>query len=176
MYRYINNNPLSWLFRLIAYFRRVYYKLFHSKSLGRTKIIVVGNITVGGTGKTPFVAYLAKLILENDLKIGIISRGYRRVNEGNLIEVLINSDVNEVGDEALMLKQQVTCPIAVAADRVEAARYINDKYELDVLFLMTVCSIISCLVIMKLLSLMVSESLVMVTVCQRVHCVNLYHV
>ncbi len=125
--------PLSWLFRLIASFRRVYYKLFHSKSLGRTKIIVVGNITVGGTGKTPFVAYLAKLILGNDLKVGIISRGYGRINEDDLIEVLINSDANEVGDEALMLKQQVSCPVAVAADRVEAARYINNKYELDVI-------------------------------------------
>ena len=94
---------------------------------------MVGNITVGGTGKTPFVAYLARLIQENDLKVGVISRGYGRANEDDLIEVLSDSDANEVGDEALMLKQQVSCPIAVAADRIEAARYLNNKYELDVI-------------------------------------------
>ena len=125
--------PLSWLFRLITFFRRIYYKIFYSKSFGRTKIIIVGNITVGGTGKTPFVAYLSRLIQENGLKVGVISRGYGRVNENDLKEVQIDSDANEVGDEALMLKQQVSCPIAVAADRTEAARYLNKKYDLDVI-------------------------------------------
>ncbi len=126
--------PLSWLFRFLVLIRGSYFKLFNNRAgLGHVKIIVVGNITVGGAGKTPFVAHLAKLIKERGLNVGIISRGYGRANENDLIEVHKDSDAYEVGDEALMLKQQVLCPVVVASDRNLAARYINEKYSLDVI-------------------------------------------
>ncbi len=98
-----------------------------------TCVIVIGNITVGGAGKTPFVSYLAQRCMQKGLSVGVIARGYGRENESELIEVLIEHDTKQVGDEALMLKQQLDCPIAVAANRIDAARYLNEKYHLDVI-------------------------------------------
>ncbi len=126
--------PLSWLFQLVSFFRRSFYKIFRSKAdLIDSCIIVVGNITVGGVGKTPFVAHLARCCKDKGLRVGVVARGYGRTDESSLIEVLNDSDAVEVGDEALMLKQQISCPIAVAADRTKAAMYLNDKYDLDVI-------------------------------------------
>lgn len=96
-------------------------------------IIVVGNLTVGGAGKTPFVSYLAKRCKKNELTVGVIARGYGRKDESKLIEVTHDSKVINVGDEALMLKKQLGCPVAVAANRFEAAKYLNKKYQLDVI-------------------------------------------
>ncbi len=126
--------PLSWLFRLVSFFRRIFYQaLSPNTGFENTCVIVVGNITVGGTGKTPFVSYSVQCCKEKDLKVGIVARGYGRTDESVLIEVLDDSDVVEVGDEALMLKQQASCPIVVAADRNKAAEYLNDKYDLDMI-------------------------------------------
>ncbi|MEM7400878.1 MAG: tetraacyldisaccharide 4'-kinase [Pseudomonadota bacterium] len=125
--------PLSWLFRLVVFIRRVIYKLKSSNTgLEDVFIIIVGNITVGGAGKTPFVAYLAQQFKQNGNQVGIISRGYKRKSNG-LIEVMSNSSANEVGDEAVLLKQIVDCPVAVATDRREAACYLHANYQLDVI-------------------------------------------
>lgn len=94
---------------------------------------MVGNLTVGGAGKTPFVSYLAQRCIQKGLTVGVIARGYGREDESQLIEVMQNSSATQVGDEALMLKHQLSCPIAVAAKRVEAAKYLYDKYQLDVI-------------------------------------------
>jgi len=124
--------PLSWLFRLASYLRRTYYKyITANSSSARARVIIVGNISVGGAGKTPFVAYLAKQCSDKNIGVAIVSRGYGRENENTLVEVHNDSDVTMVGDEALMLKQQCSCPVVVAADRNEAVRYLNEKYDLD---------------------------------------------
>jgi tetraacyldisaccharide 4'-kinase len=126
--------PLSWLFRLVSCVRLIFLKSLNlDVGLSDVQIIVVGNITVGGAGKTPFVSWLAQRCKDKNLKVGIISRGYGRKNEAEFIEVSINSDVDEVGDEALMLKLQALCPVAISADRSEAARYLIGAYDLDVI-------------------------------------------
>ncbi len=126
--------PLSWLFQLASFLRRSFYKVFHTNAgIENVCIIIVGNITVGGAGKTPFVVYLAQCCIQQGLKTGVVARGYGRADESSLVEVLNDSDAVEVGDEALMLKQQISCPITVAADRRKAAMYLNDKYDLDVI-------------------------------------------
>lgn len=71
--------------------------------------------------------------MQKGLSVGVVSRGYGRENESELIEVLGEHDTKQVGDEALMLKHQLDCPIAVAANRIDAARYLNEKYQLDVI-------------------------------------------
>ncbi len=125
--------PLSWLFRLVAFLRRGFYSLKSSRrGLEETFIIIVGNITLGGAGKTPFVAYLAQQFKNKGNQVGIISRGYKRESSG-LTEVMNDSSVQKVGDEALLLKQIVDCPVAVAEDRREAACYLHTKYKLDVI-------------------------------------------
>ena len=125
--------PLSWLFRLVASCRKIIGKKNSlNAELKDLYIIVVGNLTVGGAGKTPLVSYLALRCKFENLKVGIIMRGYKRY-DSNLMEVLVDSAVETVGDEALMLKQQTGCPVAIAADRCEAAKYLNKKYNLDVI-------------------------------------------
>lgn len=126
--------PLSWLFRFVSFCRRIIYQAIVSKrGLENTCVIVIGNITVGGAGKTPFVSYLAQRCMQKGLSVGVIARGYGRENESELIEVLIENNAKQVGDEALMLKHQLDCPIAVAANRIDAARFLNGKYHLDVI-------------------------------------------
>lgn len=126
--------PLSWLFRCVSYCRRIIFQSFASKkNLERACIIIVGNLTVGGAGKTPLVSCLAERCMQKELSVGVIARGYGRKDESKLIEVMHDSNVKEVGDEALMLKVQLDCPIAVAANRVEAAKYLYDKYQPDVI-------------------------------------------
>ncbi len=125
--------PLSWLFRAISTGRRVYYKIINSnRKTPTTFIIVVGNITVGGTGKTPFVIWLAKRCKEQGLRVGIVTRGYKRTNEQKIVEVQPNSTPAEVGDEAVLLALKTACPVVAAANRRRAVELLTSKYKIDV--------------------------------------------
>jgi tetraacyldisaccharide 4'-kinase len=84
-------------------------------------IIVVGNITVGGSGKTPLVIRLCRLLRQAGLKPGVISRGYGRKERG-LRLVSPASDPGVVGDEPLLISQRAGVPVIVSRDRCEAAR------------------------------------------------------
>ena len=83
-------------------------------------VVVVGNVTVGGTGKTPLVAWLAEKLSERNLRVGILSRGY---GGSERLPRLItpSSDWRQVGDEPLLLRQRTGCPTVVSADRVAGA-------------------------------------------------------
>ena len=83
-------------------------------------VIVVGNLTVGGTGKTPLVIWLASELGRRGLEVGIVSRGYGRHEVGpRLVEE--RATWRAVGDEPLILHRRTGCPTAVAADRAVAA-------------------------------------------------------
>ncbi len=95
--------------------------------------MVVGNIVVGGTGKTPFVIWLARKCKEKGLRIGIVLRGYKRENENEVIEVKpLLSTAKEVGDEAILLALKTACPVVVSADRNAAIEILVKKYQVDV--------------------------------------------
>ena len=94
-------------------------------------IIVVGNITVGGSGKTPLVIRLCQLLREAGLKPGVISRGYGRRTPG-LRLVSPASDPDLVGDEPLLIAQRAGVPVIVSADRCEAARRLLQQ-EINVI-------------------------------------------
>ena len=104
-------------------------------------VISVGNITVGGTGKTPLVQYLADHLAKSGRKVCILSRGYRRDNARSRVVVSdgerILSDVTRSGDEAMMLAQSLLGKSAVvcAADRVSAAQWAIESLKSDVLLL-----------------------------------------
>ncbi|MBT8064170.1 MAG: tetraacyldisaccharide 4'-kinase [Gammaproteobacteria bacterium] len=89
-------------------------------------IVVVGNITVGGSGKTPLVIRLSRLLSEAGLKTGVISRGYGRKEKG-LRLVSPASDPDVVGDEPLLIAQQAGVPVIVSRRRCEAARKLREK-------------------------------------------------
>ena len=84
-------------------------------------IIVVGNITVGGSGKTPLVIRLCQLLRQAGLNPGVISRGYGRKSSG-LRMASPDSDPDQVGDEPLLIAQRAGVPVMVSADRCAAAR------------------------------------------------------
>ena len=124
--------PLSWLFQLLSTIRRWCYQngVFTSYSLS-IPVIVVGNITVGGTGKTPLVILLAELLKKEGYTPGVISRGYGGVLSG---EVYAESDPLKYGDEPVLISKRTGCPVWVNANRVEAGlALIRAHPECDVI-------------------------------------------
>jgi tetraacyldisaccharide 4'-kinase len=114
--------PLGWLYWLVWSIRRLAYAagLLRAHGAGRP-VIVVGNLTVGGTGKTPLVAWLADRLSASGLKVGIVSRGYG--GSGRTPQAVhTESDWRSVGDEPWLLHQLTGCDTVVARDRVAGAR------------------------------------------------------
>ncbi len=98
--------------------------------LEKVPIVIVGNLTVGGSGKTPLVIRLCKLFRAAGCKPGVISRGYgRKDNSPRLVSPA--ADPGLVGDEPLLIARQAGVPVIVAADRCEAARKLV-KHGVDV--------------------------------------------
>ncbi len=94
-------------------------------------VIVVGNVVVGGTGKTPFIFWLVKGLQQKGFKVGILSRGYGAGNKQWPLLVTSESHASECGDEPLMLARQTGCPVAVSPQRVEALDLLNSQFDCD---------------------------------------------
>ncbi|MDX1404306.1 MAG: tetraacyldisaccharide 4'-kinase [Woeseiaceae bacterium] len=114
--------PLGWIYSAIIALRRALYaaRLLPVKKLP-VPVIVVGNLTVGGTGKTPLVLWLARQLAERSLKPGIVSRGYGGRVGDTPLAVMADSDPADVGDEAVLMARHHTGPVVVHPDRVKAA-------------------------------------------------------
>lgn len=95
-------------------------------------VIVVGNLTAGGAGKTPLVIRLCQLAVDNGFKPGIATTGYGRESKETLL-VRAGDDAATCGDEPVMLAQRTGVPVVVAADRLDAVRMLA-KRELDLVF------------------------------------------
>lgn len=114
--------PLSWLYGLVTRCRRWAYAsgCLAVQRAGKP-VVVVGNLTVGGAGKTPLVAWLAERLSDSGLKVGIVSRGYGRTHSAPQV-VHVESSWRDVGDEPLLLRRLTGCDTVVAGDRVAGAR------------------------------------------------------
>ena len=100
------------------------------------KVISVGNISLGGTGKTPAIIFFANHLIKNGKKIGIVSRGYGRKNKDTkiLINADNNSSVEDYGDEPIFLSNALrNVPIAVGKNKLNAALQLIEKNKVDVL-------------------------------------------
>ena len=96
-------------------------------------VIVVGNITVGGTGKTPLVIWLVEALREYGFNMGVISRGFG-ANTAGVKEVLLESDAVHVGDEPLLIKRRLNCPVFIGRNRANAGLTLLEKYpEIDMI-------------------------------------------
>jgi tetraacyldisaccharide 4'-kinase len=118
--------PLTWLYCAVVRMRQIAYRRgwLVSRRLP-IPVIVVGNLTVGGTGKTPLVLWLTHLMRQEGFRPGIVSRGYGGSGRAGAPRLVTpESDPFEVGDEAVLLAQRTPCPVAVCPDRVAAARMI----------------------------------------------------
>lgn len=122
--------PFSWCYRAIISARRFgYSRGFKKTTHFNVPVIVVGNVTVGGTGKTPLVIWLANFLLQQGFKPGIVSRGYGGHAAVYPCRVDLNADPLMVGDEALLLARQSNCPVVIAPDRVAAVqKLLHDNY------------------------------------------------
>jgi tetraacyldisaccharide 4'-kinase len=124
--------PLSWLYCLIAVIRRKLYRSnFLNSYSSSVPVIVIGNIVVGGSGKTPLLLSLCEYIQKKGFKPGVVSRGYggsvngvKQVRQADLADV--------VGDEPLMIFQRTKLPVVVGADRVAAVDYLLNNNECDI--------------------------------------------
>lgn len=129
--------PLALLFQLIAYFRRIYWLQLRPKSIDQNiphlPLIVVGNITVGGTGKTPFVIALGKLLKQQGMRVGVISRGYGGRAPHNPFWVKADSNPRESGDEAILIARNLQCPVLVDANRTRALQALAASAQCDVI-------------------------------------------
>lgn len=122
---------LSWLFRGVAACRRYY--LQSRQPLLPLPLVIVGNITVGGAGKTPLLAALAKRLVQQGQRVGIISRGYGGSYDGAPRLVDVGDEAALVGDEPLLLARSTGCPVVVAHDRFAAVQYHLQLHALDII-------------------------------------------
>jgi tetraacyldisaccharide 4'-kinase len=116
--------PLAWLYAALVALRQRAYAVGLARSARAGKpLVVVGNLTVGGTGKTPLVIWLAQALAAAGLRVGIVARGYGgRREDRTPRRVSAGSRWQEVGDEPLLIARRTGCPTVVGIDRLAAAR------------------------------------------------------
>lgn len=125
--------PLSWLFCAVAAARRWAYRSGLLASYrAPVPVIVVGNLSVGGSGKTPLVAWIVELLRREGWRPGIVSRGYGGSASSWPQQVRPDSDPRTVGDEPVLLAQACACPVAVGPDRAAAVRALLEHTDCDV--------------------------------------------
>lgn len=126
--------PFSLLYGMTARTRRWLYRqgVLRGEAF-EVPVIVVGNITVGGTGKTPLVVRLVDLLREAGYQPGVVSRGYGGQSTQWPCHVTADSDPRQVGDEPVLLARRCRCPVVVDPDRVAAARALLAAYSCNVL-------------------------------------------
>ena len=125
---------LSKVFTVVSMLRR---KLFDLGILKKHKvkcpIIIIGNISVGGVGKTPFVIWLVKKLQANGYKVGVVSRGYGGKREHEPLLVIPQTSAKASGDEALLIAKHTNAPVFVGKNRVKAAQKLLLDYRTDVI-------------------------------------------
>jgi tetraacyldisaccharide 4'-kinase len=117
--------PLGLVYGALTGIRRLLYRarILRVERIS-VPVIVVGNITVGGAGKTPIVEWVVRTLTDAGYRPGIVSRGYRGRRHRVPRQVTAEDVAAEVGDEPLLLCRRTGAPVAVCVDRVAAARYL----------------------------------------------------
>lgn len=133
--------PLALFYWGVIFWRNLFYTVgfFVSHKLPCT-VVSVGNLTVGGTGKTPAVIYLARLLTQHRRKVAVLSRGYGRSTVGTVLvsdgEKIINNNWVDVGDEpALMTAALPGIPIVVDENRYRGGQFIVQKFNPHIILL-----------------------------------------
>lgn len=126
--------PLTGFYQLVMLLRHFAYRIgVFSSYRADVPVIVVGNISVGGTGKTPLTMALLELLEQRQLKVGVVSRGYG----GQALEwpqtVTADSNPHYVGDEPLLIARRMQCPVVVGPNRGRAIDLLNKHSQCDVI-------------------------------------------
>jgi tetraacyldisaccharide 4'-kinase len=126
--------PLSWVYCAVIAARRLAYRRGWLASVRLSvPVIVVGNLTVGGTGKTPLVLWLAAFLRRQGFRPGIVLRGYGGKATDWPRRVQPQGDPRELGDEAVLHARRGICPVAAGPDRVAASRLLLDRVGCDII-------------------------------------------
>lgn len=128
--------PASWLFAIATALRRLAYRfgVFKTTCLP-VPVIVVGNLTVGGTGKTSTVIHLVQELQSRGYHPGIITRGYGREGDQTTVRLIDAETVytDAISDEALLMAQKTQCPVAMSRHRAAAGLTLIEKHQCDVI-------------------------------------------
>ncbi|HGN1705525.1 TPA: tetraacyldisaccharide 4'-kinase [Providencia rettgeri] len=129
---YILLLPLSFLYGLITVFRHMAYKVGLSRSWkAPIPIVVVGNLTAGGNGKTPVVIWLVESLTKQGYRVGVVSRGYGGKSESYPLVLDSTTTTQVAGDEPVLIFHRTKVPVAVAPKRSEAIKALLARHQLD---------------------------------------------
>jgi len=122
--------PLAWVFGAVTALRRSAYRRgWLARYRSPRPVVIVGNLTVGGTGKTPLVLWLVEALRLRGYRPGVVSRGYGRAG-GGARRVAATDPVAEVGDEPALIARRSGVPVAVGAQRAAAVKLLEAECDL----------------------------------------------
>ncbi len=120
--------PLSWIFGLLVRVRSGLYRIGVLRRVWiGVPVVVVGNLSVGGTGKTPVAEWLVRELAQRGHRVGVVLRGYGALHRGSPRTVALGDDPVEVGDEALLHARNGAHVVVIGADRAAAARLAEER-------------------------------------------------
>ncbi len=126
--------PLSWLYGLVSGLIRLSYKLGWQKAWrAPVPVVVVGNLTAGGNGKTPVVVWLVEQLQQRGIRVGVVSRGYG--GKAVSYPLLLNTatPTAEAGDEPVLIYQRTGAPVAVSPVRSDAVQALLAAHDLQLI-------------------------------------------
>lgn len=129
----------QWPFRIFSYVHQIVlevrrWMLRHwFQWIPPVPLVVVGNITVGGVGKTPLVIAMAQRYQALGYQVGVVSRGYRSQVQSFPYEVKLSDDPAWVGDEPYLIHRRTSCPVMIAPKRVQAVKALLARHRLDLI-------------------------------------------
>ena len=126
--------PLAWLYALLAALHRAWWRHVQRPVRLPVPVVVVGNVVVGGSGKTPVVIALVQTLRAAGWNPGVVSRGYGRASGAALRLAAPDSTAEQIGDEPLLIGRRTGAPLAVGARRVDAAPLLLARHpEVDII-------------------------------------------
>lgn len=124
--------PLSWLYGLVSGLIRLCYQIGLKKAWrAPCPVVVVGNLTAGGNGKTPVVIWLVEQLQRQGIRVGVVSRGYGGKAESYPLLLDADSTTAQAGDEPVLIYQRTGAPVAVSPVRVDAVKALLAAHDLQ---------------------------------------------
>lgn len=126
--------PLSWLYGLVSGLIRLSYRLGLKKAWrAPVPVVVVGNLTAGGNGKTPVVIWLVEQLQQRGIRVGVVSRGYGGKAASYPLLLGASTSTAEAGDEPVLIFQRTGAPVAVSPVRSDAVRALLAAHDLQLI-------------------------------------------
>lgn len=126
--------PLSWLYGLVSGAIRFAYRIGLKKAWrAPVPVVVVGNLTAGGNGKTPVVIWLVEQLQQRGIRVGVVSRGYGGKADRYPLLLTPETSTAQAGDEPVLIYKRTGAPVAVSPDRCEAVNALLSQHPLQLI-------------------------------------------